>query len=224
MTNTGTAVNTQTADSSLTILPWSAGILILLASVLGVLSAGDNVHDLDVRISTNVQTWQGSVPEALQRFGSAVGGTIGAIVALLLCLVVTQMLRCRLDTGFVLIVAGFRLVGFALKDIFDSPRPTDDLVSLLRHYNHTGYPSGHSMTMTMMATTVVVLVWRHVDSKVARVGSIVIGAVLTLVVGWSRIWAGAHWPTDVLGGWMYGVGFVLIAAWIAFARRGNSSP
>lgn len=197
-------------------------VLITLPTFLGIIVAGTNVPDLDLRISRQVQQWQGSAPEALQRFGDAVGGTAAAIIALIALLVVTQIARWRRDTAFVLIVALFRLVGFTLKGIFDSPRPTEDLVNLLRHYNHTGYPSGHSMTMAMMATTVTLLGWRHVDSTVARVTSVVIGGILTILVGWSRIWAGAHWPSDVLGGWMYGVGFVLIAAWIAYRPHPNA--
>lgn len=194
-------------------------ILLILPSLLGIVVAGTNVLDADLHISREVQRWSGHVPETLQRIGDTAGSTASAITVLIVCLAVTLVARWRLDTAFVLVVAFFRLVGMVLKTVFDSPRPTDDVLRLLREYHSTGYPSGHSMTMAMIATTVAFLVWRHLDSMVIRAVCIAIGTLLTILVGWSRIWSGAHWPSDVLGGWMYGVGFVVMAAWIAYRPR-----
>ncbi|MCO5225068.1 MAG: phosphatase PAP2 family protein [Thermomicrobiales bacterium] len=208
-----------TLDSSRSILIWPAVVLILLASILGVLSAGDNVHELDVRISTNAQTWHGSLPEHLQNLGATIGGTIAAILLFTTCLIVTLVLKWREESKLVVLVAVSRLAAFFLKGIFESPRPTEDLVSILGHYENTGYPSGHSMTMAMVTTTVAMIVWRRCTSPIWRGAAITIGTLFTVMVGWSRIWAGAHWPTDVLGGWMYGVGFVLLASWIVYRPR-----
>ncbi len=205
-----------TVDSSRSILIWSALVLILLASILGILSAGDNVHELDVRISTRVQTWHGSVAEHLQNLGATLGSTIAAILLFTACLIVTLVLKWREESKLVALVAVSRLAAIVLKGIFESPRPTEDLVSIQGPYENTGYPSGHSMTMAMVATTVAVIVWHRCTSPIWRSAAIAIGTLLTVMVGWSRIWAGAHWPTDVLGGWMYGVGFVLLASWIVY--------
>lgn len=222
MTDSTDTRHATTVESSAAILIWPAIPLILLASILGVLSAGDNVHEVDVRISTQVQVWQGSIPEHLQNLGATLGSTIAAILMFIACLTVTLVWKWRMEAKLVVLVSVSRLAGMFLKGVFESPRPTEDLVGILGHYENTGYPSGHSMTMAMVATTVALIVWHRIPSPIWRGVAIAIGTLLTVMVGWSRIWAGAHWPTDVLGGWMYGVGFVLLAAWIV-SRSGTAT-
>ncbi|MCA9833917.1 MAG: phosphatase PAP2 family protein [Thermomicrobiales bacterium] len=207
-------------------IPVVAIALLGMATILGVWSAGDNVHALDLRVSTRVQQWQGSLPSFLQRIADMSGDTIGAIVALTLLLIIAILVKRPAEIRFVMVVACFRVVCMFLKDIFNSPRPTGNLVELLRHYDNTGYPSGHSATAAMIATALVILVFRHTDRKMIRWLVLALAAGFALLVGWSRIWAGAHWPTDVLGGWSYGVGFTLLASWIVFndQQQDTTSP
>jgi undecaprenyl-diphosphatase len=50
---------------------------------------------------------------------------------------------------------------------------------------------------------------------------LLIGAVLVLVVGLTRIWLGVHYPSDVVGGWALGVGFTLLTAALFGALPGG---
>ena len=193
-----------------------AGVLIVMASILGLRTAGDNIIAADVRIERWIQQWQGNLPEVLERIGDMSGETRTAIAAILGGMAIAAFLRVRQLTIFFILVGAFRIVGMGLKPMFESPRPIASTVRITDYSDGFGYPSGHSMTAAMIATVVVVLIW-HTPAATRTRWAITAGAVLfALLVGWSRIWSGAHWPTDVIGGGSYGVALVLVAWAVSF--------
>ncbi len=206
-------------DKTLTRISAPAAIvLVLLASVLGVWTAGDNVLVFDVRMSEWVQRWEGNLPAALQRTGDMLGDTPAAITAVLLSIGIAAALRGWRLVAFFVLVGFLRVIGTGLKPIFESPRPTAPISSEVRvriseAAEGLGYPSGHSMTAAMIASMAVVVVWNATTDAFIRTAVVVLAVLYAGLVGWSRIWVGAHWPTDVLGGWAYGVALVLLA-WV----------
>lgn len=71
------------------------------------------------------------------------------------------------------------------------------------------FPSGHTMAATLGAGALAWAVTRHLARREARL-LVWAGAVLyAAVVGWTRVWLGVHWPSDVVGSWLLG------AAWLA---------
>ena len=194
--------------------------MILGAPLLGIVTAGDNVLTADWRFSRWIQQWQGNIPEVLYEIGNILGDTVTAVVVMVALLIIAAVMRARRFIAFFVAVGLLRLVGTMLKPIFDSPRPTETIriepevrIRIYEGFENTGYPSGHSMTAAMLGTVLVVTIWATMRARNPRWLAVFVAAVLALFVGWSRIWSGAHWPTDVLGGWSYGFGLVLLA-WI----------
>ncbi len=185
--------------------------LAIAATMLGLFAAGDNVFAADVSIAQWSQQWQGGLPDALERLGDMLGYTPTAIVVLVGGAVISALLRAWQRSAFFIVTGMLRLAGMVLKPIFESPRPDPNLVQLPSHAHGFGYPSGHSMTAAMIAT-IVVMIARDVSiSRHYRWLITGLAIVLAVLVGWSRVWSGAHWPTDVIGGWSYGVAIVLLA-------------
>jgi undecaprenyl-diphosphatase len=90
-----------------------------------------------------------------------------------------------------------------LKEAFARARP--DIVPHLDSIGNLAYPSGHAsnaMAFFLLAAFVLAtkraLMWRS-----AAVG-------LALLIGASRVLLGVHWPSDVVGGWIWGAAFALI--------------
>ena len=188
--------------------------LILLAMVLGLVSSGDNVPGWDLSFATWIQRWQGGFGESLYTVGDLLGTTWLAATITVVALTGTLVKRQVQTSLFLIMVLILRLLGTQLKPLFDSPRPTADLVRVLETFEGTGYPSGHSMTVAMVATMFVLIAWRYLTHRPINWTITAISLVAVVLVGWSRIWAGAHWPSDVLGGWSFGIALVLLA-WIA---------
>ncbi|MFD9867259.1 phosphatase PAP2 family protein [Streptomyces niveus] len=73
------------------------------------------------------------------------------------------------------------------------------------------FPSGHAMTATV---TVGILLWllrRHgVSGPLWRL-ALVVGVVSALGAGFTRVWLGVHWSSDVVAGWLFGACLVALS-------------
>ena len=111
------------------------------------------------------------------------------------------------------LAACLRLLATFLKERNHSTRPTvADGVEIRGTFEGLGFPSGHAITSAVVLGTVWFLVTRATDRaryRVAAVAAWIAGMVLT---DFARIWVGAHWFTDVLGGSIIGITIVLSAA------------
>lgn len=197
-----------------------ASLLLVFGTGLGFITAGDNVLDFDWRISQWVQRWQGDIPSILYRIGDISGDTVVAVAMVVGLIITAAIMRSPRFVAFFVAVGLFRLLGMVLKPLFDSPRPSDLVplqpevrIHIFETMESTGYPSGHSMTAAMFATILVIVTWTSISQRTPRGIAAAVAIAFMIFVGWSRVWGGAHWPTDVLGGWSYGVALVLFA-WV----------
>ncbi|MDI9914867.1 phosphatase PAP2 family protein [Rhodococcus sp. IEGM 1379] len=115
-----------------------------------------------------------------------------------------QMRARRVDA---LLVAGSMLTGLLvmtqLKHIFTRTRPP--IPERLVDIDSYSFPSGHAMMTAILATVVAAVIIRLTLPRLTKVTMLAVLAVYTVAVGFSRVYLAAHWMTDVLAGWAFGV-------------------
>lgn len=185
---------------------------LIVAIVLGLVAHGPNVLGWDVDVTSTVQQVQGTPAPALADLGNLLGSTMWAALAIVLGIAGAAILRLRAELVFLATLLALRLLATQLKPLFASPRPTDDLVTIVGEWHGSGYPSGHALTASTMALGLAIIAWRRIPSRRVAIATIALLIVLALIVGWARIWSGAHWTSDVLGGYAFGTAIVALSA------------
>lgn len=112
-----------------------------------------------------------------------------------------------------LAVIGATLISYLLKDVFGRPRP--DIFETIYTYN-ASFPSGHAL---LAAATYLTLgsFLAEIQTRFRLKAFILLLSILVmLIVGFSRVYLGVHWPSDVLAGWTIGAVWALLC-WL-FAR------
>lgn len=112
-------------------------------------------------------------------------------------------------------VALAEATSLVLKQVVDRARPPG---AVLQGLLDPGFPSGHTARVT--ALLVLVLAWWVPRGRWATIGAIVV--IPALAVGIARMIVGAHYPSDVVGGWLVGIGATSLVL-LALGRLGGRS-
>ena len=152
---------------------------------------------------------------------STLGGTdlvlpLTAAAAVLLCL-----LREWRGALMVLVaVVSTQLVVDLIKELVSRPRPAAN--GAIAEASGFSFPSAHSATSVALYATLAFLAARACRGR-ARVAIALAGGAVVLAVGLSRVLLAAHYPTDVLAGWLTG-GAIVLASWFLARRLSVRTP
>ncbi|WP_336962990.1 phosphatase PAP2 family protein [Sphingobium aquiterrae] len=127
--------------------------------------------------------------------------------------------RRRAGTALFLIVAveGGALLASLLKSGFARPRP--NLVAHLVDVHTASFPSGHAMNSAIAYLTLGTLLAGAQPDQRARAYIMSVAVALTLMIGFSRVYLGVHWPSDVIAGWCVGGSWAAICSLTARALQ-----
>lgn len=134
---------------------------------------------------------------------TALGGV--AVLTVLTAVVAGYLAITRKAATAVFVIVAIACGAIAstlLKSIFDRPRP--DLVAHLVMVDTTSFPSGHAMNSAVVYLTLGALLSRTHSERATRAYILAAAVALTLTIGFSRVFLGVHWPSDVLAGWIVG--------------------
>jgi membrane-associated phospholipid phosphatase len=108
------------------------------------------------------------------------------------------------------------LLNVGLKELVDRPRPAADLVAVSDHPSSPSFPSGHADTAVVLYGLLFYFITLYVRRPVLRLLGQAICMWVIVFAGMERVFVGAHWPSDVLGG--YYLGGLTLAALITGHR------
>lgn len=134
---------------------------------------------------------------------------------ILVWILVTTILGWRLVNRqlaiqtFVTLMTGL-ILNRVVKDFIQRPRPDSNV---LLHYAGYSFPSGHSSAGALVCGMLVIIGWHYFHKRWVQWLWTIGWATIIILIGCSRVYVGAHYPSDVLAGWMFGLWIVATLNW-----------
>jgi undecaprenyl-diphosphatase len=200
-------------------------VALLLVALLGFAAHTHSVLPGDVGFTTGLQRIHSAAFHRLMVLVSQPGYPPWAEIIEAVGIVALVLLRRRLEALFLALTLLADGGAALIKVIVARPRPSPKLVEVLLRLGSFSFPSGHVVHYTVFygfLAFVLLMYWR---SSWPRNLVVAICVALICLVGFSRIYLGEHWLTDVIGGYLFGGAFLvaLIAVYLR-VRSGSGSP
>ncbi|MGB4761903.1 MAG: phosphatase PAP2 family protein [Candidatus Saccharimonas sp.] len=135
--------------------------------------------------------------------------TIPIVVAIGILATTAQQYRLLIAS---IVALGTYGVNSILKELFHRARPDTGYAEqmILETYS---FPSGHAASSVVIFGLIALIAWYSLPQPYALIAAILL-VVLILLIGLSRVYLGAHYPTDVVIGWCVGLVGLAIIVWI----------
>jgi len=147
---------------------------------------------------------------------SVIAGPVAAVV-------VGYLVVKRLWTAAALVVVVFGVGsywGTLAQNLIGRLRPLQ-VDAVIPVPSASSFPSGHSITAMLLYGAIAFLALRIGQRLWIRAAVIAVCVVLIILVGFTRVYLGVHWPTDVIGAWLLGGAWlaVIAGAYMQFEKR-----
>ena len=185
--------------------------IILFVCLIGFLALAEDIFNKEIMngdiigykiISTFlISDFATPIAKFITNFGGAI--FLIALTIVLFILIKNKKIGASIFSNLVVIT----ILNQLLKRILQRPRPTE-----FRIIEETGYsfPSGHSMVSMAFYGYLIYLLYRYVKNKYLKWGLIVLLSLLICTIGISRIYLGVHYTSDVLGGFLISISYLII--------------
>ena len=142
---------------------------------------------------------------------TALGGVLLRNLFAIIAIAALLLVRLRREASLlaVTILSGW-VVNTLIKALVGRPRPT--IVSHLAEASGSSFPSGHSFNSAVVYMGIALALAALSARRGVRWSLIAGAATLTALIALSRVWLGVHYPSDVLAGWLGGMGWALTAS------------
>lgn len=186
-------------------------ILLLLSFILLAIFVSNNpINEFDISISRFVQQFRNPALDQLMIWISAFGNVAVAFVAIVITSLLFYIFKYKREALFIIAISFTGLITLSLKFLFSRPRPTNQHVTLIESYQNHSFPSGHTLSYVVFFGFLIVLMQQLKSIPTYLRNIISLFAYFMFIVGpLSRIYLGAHWFTDIIGGLLIGLLYLI---------------
>lgn len=200
---------------------WAVFSIFLVGfSVLAAYVMLTEPHYIDVHISEEIQEKQNGFLDSFMKAVSWFGRIRVSAVLIGCSTILFLLLKRKKDALLMLSTLISGGIAWVLKTLINRPRPTKDFVSILEETHYQSFPSGHVLFYTAFFGAFIFILLRTINKHpVSKIIGMLVCLAMIFLGAVSRVYLGAHWFTDVLGGFLAGLIYLLIAGNIYFGSK-----
>lgn len=166
------------------------------------------ISSFDSSLTNYIQAWPSWLHPVMSS-ATYIGRPVFTI-SILIILGVHGLISNNYRLAIATISSGFLFgVNTIIKSYVSRERPVNDY-TLAQAFGTNSFPSGHAASSVLVFGLLAYLLWNYLPSPLNYILPIAL-FLLIVLIGISRVYLGAHYPSDVVAGWVFGlVGLVLI--------------
>ncbi|WP_241657760.1 phosphatase PAP2 family protein [Anaerobacillus alkaliphilus] len=199
-------------------------LLILSFALLTYFVRNKHTTAFDELLLKKVKAMEAPFVTTIMKGFGFIGATLPVIViSIILLIILYRLHKNRSEVYlFIIVLLGSTAFNVLVKTLIKRKRPISDLI-IESGYS---YPSGHTVGAVSLYGIITFLFWRKLETTQGRVSLIFFSVIMIMIMGFSRIYLGVHYPTDILGAYLLSGIWLYLTIWIyqlIMERRANES-
>lgn len=194
------------------------GAVLVLAVGMSVMAAREPYFPADLFLTHRLQGIDATLLHDTLATVNRLGDWPGFLAVYLAALMALLLGRCRVETLFLLLTLPLRVGSALIKELVERPRPLAELVVVSDESSSYSFPSGHAYGAVLLFGLLIYLLAVAVPWRPLRWIGQGVCLLIILLMGMARVDLGAHWPSDVIGSYLWGG---LVVAVLIWAHRGT---
>ena len=185
-------------------------LLLVISAILAVFAHSTPYFPGDIPAMQFIQSLNSPFLTSFMTIVSQGFTGIPAVLLVIACVLIIWWRLGMLEAIFMAATGVLSPIANLFKLIIEQPRPPATLANIITPFGGLGFPSGHAFFAAMVLGMLIYFILKNITLPAVRVLLISVLIFTILLVGYSRVYLGDHWVSEVVESYIIAGGFLLL--------------